>query len=324
VDKVYITRAPEEFSQYGIRIGGPIIKNKLFFFLNYESEKQPKTINSRIASSLTAPYGSSTNIVRPSADSLNYISNYLRDNYGYITGPFDNYTPDIERKKVMARIDWNISNHHRLNIRYSQVEGGEPNPPSTSVGGAGTVAGSTETRTGINALWFKNSNYFQGANFYSFAAELNSTFGKFANTIRGTYTYQNDSRQSESQVFPFVDIMSTGNGSNTQAGSGVGSVYTSFGYEPFSFGNLRKVKMYSFVDNLSWRSGKHNWTLGAQFDESQTINGFQRFATSYYRFASWADFASALNPNPALRKLPTDFAITYSLSKGFAPAFSAF
>lgn len=324
VDKVYITRAPEEFSQTGVRIGGPIIKNKLFFFLNYETEKSPKVINSRIASSPSAPYGSSTNIVRPTADSLNYISNYLLTNYGYFTGPFDNYTPDIERKKIMGRIDWNISNKHRLNFRYSQVEGGEPNPPSTSVGGAGTVAGTTDSRQGINALWFKNANYFQGANFYSFAAELNSNFGKVSNTFRGTYTYQNDSRQSESQVFPFVDIMSTGSGSNVQANSGVGSVYTSFGYEPFSFGNLRKVKMYSFVDNVSWRSGKHSWTLGGQFDESQTINGFQRFATSYYRFASWADFASALNPNPALRRLPTDFAITYSLSKGFAPAFSAF
>lgn len=324
VDKVYFTRNPETFSQYGIRIGGPIIKNKLFFFMNYETEKQPKTINTRFASTASAAYGSSSNIVRPTADSLKYISNYLLNTYNYFTGPYDNYTPDISRKKVMARIDWNINNHNRLNVRYSQVEGGEPNPPSTSVGGAGTVAGSTDTRNGINALWYKNANYFQGANFYSFSAELNSNYGKLSNTLRGTYTYQNDSRTTESQIFPFVDIMSTGSGSNIQSGSGVGSVYTSFGYEPFSFGNLRKVKMYSFVDNLSWKVNKHSWTVGGQYDESQTINGFQRFATSYYRFATWQDFESAMNPNPLLRKLPTDFAITYSLSKNFAPAFSAF
>jgi hypothetical protein len=324
VEKTYFVRPPEEFKQYGVRFGGPIIKNKLFFFLNYESEKQPKSIQTRFAATPANPYGSTTNIVRPTADSLNYISNYLLTNYGYVTGPYDNYTPNIERKKIMGRIDWNISNKHRFNIRYSQVEGGEPNPPSTSVGGAGTVAGATGTRNDITALWFKNSNYFQGANFYSLAAELNSQMGKFANTFRATYTYQNDSRNTDSQIFPFVDIMSSGNGVATQAGSGVGVPYTSFGYEPFSFGNLRKVKMYSFVDNLSWRTNKHSWTVGAQYDESQTINGFQRFATSYYRFATWADFASALNPNPALRKLPTDFAITYSLSKNFAPAFSAF
>ncbi len=324
VGKVDFVRAPEEFRQYGARFGGPIIKNKLFFFVNYETEKQPRSIQSRRASTPGAPYGSSTNIVRPSADSLNYISNYLLTNYGYITGPFDNYVPNIERKKIMGRIDWNISNKHRFNVRYSQVEGGDPNPPSTSVGGAGTVAGASGTRSDITALWFKNSNYFQGANFYSLSSELNSTLGKFANTIRFTYTYQNDSRSTESQVFPLVDIMSSGNNVNVQAGSGVGVPYTTFGYEPFSFGNLRKVKMYSIVDNLSWRTNKHNWTVGFQYDQSQTINGFQRFATSYYRFATWADFESALNPNPLLRKLPTDFALTYSLSKNFAPAFSAF
>lgn len=324
VEKTYFVRAPEEFKQKGVRFGGPIIKNKLFFFLSYESDQQPKTINTRVASTPAGPYGSSSNIVRPSADSLNFISNYLLTNYGYVTGKFDNYTPNIERKKVTARIDWNISNKHRMNLRYSQVEGGEPFSPSTSVGGAGTVAGTSDTRTAITALWFENSNYFQGANFYSFSGELNSNFGKFSNQLRGTYTYQDDSRTSNSQVFPFVDIQSNSGGSAVQPITGIGSVYTSFGYEPFSFGNLRKVKMYSFVDNITWKTNKHSWLAGFQFDESQTINGFQRFATSYYRFASWADFASALNPNPLLRKLPTDFAITYSLSKNFAPAFSAF
>lgn len=324
VENTYFDRPPEEFNQKGVRIGGPIIKNKLFFFINYETEKQPKSIQPNFAATAAAPYGSNPNIKRPTADSLNYISNYLLNNYGYVTGPFDNYTPDIERKKIMARIDWNVNSKHRLNLRYSQVEGGEPNTPSTSVGGLGTVAGSTATRTAGTALHFRNSNYFQGANFYSFSGELNSTFGKFSNTVRATYTYQNDSRESDSQVFPFVDIMSTGSGVVPQSGSGVGAVYTSFGYEPFSFGNLRQVKMYSLVDNLSWKTNKHTWTVGFQYDENRTINGFQRFATSYYRFATWADFESSLNPNPALRALPTDYALTYSLSKNFAPAFSSF
>jgi hypothetical protein len=61
-------------------------------------------------------------------------------------------------------------------------------------------------------LWFKNSNYYQEANFYSFAAELNSAFGngKFFNTLRGTFTHQNDPRSSDSETFPFVDILEGG------------------------------------------------------------------------------------------------------------------
>jgi len=309
VGNTSFTRPAEEFKQVGFRVGGPIIKNKLFFFFNYEKETQPKTIQTTIASSASAAYGSAPNIARPSADSLRLISAYLKDTYGYVTGPWDNYTPNIERTKIMMRLDWNINSKHRFNIRYSQVEGGEPNGPSSSTTGAGFTYSTGLGRTNNNSLWFKNSNYFQGANLYSLAAELNSNMGKLSNTLRGTYTYQNDSRETDSQIFPFVDILST-------SGVTASSPYTSFGYEPFSYGNLRKVKTYSVIDNLSWTTGKHGFTVGGQFDMSETINGFQRFATSYYVFNTWSDFVNGRDPR--------DFALTYSLSKNFAPAFSSF
>ena len=308
VEEAKFLRPTEEYTMYGFRMGGPIIKNKLFFFINYETEDQPKSIQNFFAATAAAPYGSAANIVRPTADSLDYISKFLFDNYGYVTGPYQGYVPSITRTKYLARIDWNINNKNRMNIRYSQVEGGEPFTPSTSV--SGSNVNYTSTRTASTALWFKNSNYFQGANLYSLAAELNSNWGKFSNTLRGTYTFQNDSRSTDSQIFPFVDILSNTGGVTGPA------PYTSFGYEPFSFGNLRQVKTYSVINNLTWTTGKHNWTLGGQFDLSKTINGFQRFATSYYVFNSWADFANGNKPR--------DLAITYSLSKNFAPAFSSF
>ena len=154
-------------------------------------------------------------------------------------------------------------------------------------------------------MWFKNSNYFQGTDFTSFAAELGSRFGKkFSNVFRGTYTYQNEARSSTSSLFPFVDILS----GNTP--------FTSFGYEPFTLGNLRKVKMYSFVDNLSWTQNKHSWTVGIQADFSKTINGFQRFAADFYIFDSWNEFITT--------KRPIAFAQTFSFNPGFAQAFPSF
>ena len=303
VGSTTFTRTPFSFKLYGGRIGGPIIKNKLFFFFNYETENQPKFVQTRFAATASAPFGSASNIARPTADSLNIISDYLLKTYGYATGAFDNYNTEIKRTKYLGRIDWNINSHHRLMARYSQVEGGEPNPPSTSTSGS-NLTGVTGTRTDINAMWFQNSNYFQGANFYSFATELSSRFGKISNILRGTYTYQNDSRSSTSTPFPFVDILS---GTST---------YTSFGYEPFSWGNLRKVKMYSFVDNITWSKDKHTVTGGIQYDWSQTINGFQRFGTSYYVFNSWNDFVSGAKPY--------NFAQTFSFLPGFAQAFPSF
>ena len=305
VNKTIFTKPTFEFKQYGGRFGGPIIKNKLFFFVNYEKDNQPKQIQSRFAATPTLPYNpQNPNVARPTAQELNDISSYLKTTYDYDTGPYDNYSTEIIREKFVARIDWNINSKHKFNMRYSQVEGGEPNPPSTSTTGTGNSFATGVGRTDVNALWFSNSQYLQGANFYSFAAELNSKFGKLSNTLRGTYTYQNDSRETPSQNFPFVDILKDG------------TPFTSFGYELFSYGNLRKVKMYSFVDNLNWRTGIHNWTVGGQVDWSETINGFQRFGLGYFRFNSWDDFKNGVKP--------TDYALTYSLEKGFAQAFPTF
>ncbi len=303
VGKNTVVRPAEEFDQWGFRLGGPIIKNKLFFFFSYETEKQPTVIQNRVAATPSAAFGSAPNISRPTAAELDLISDYLFNTYGYVTGPYQGYSTEINRKKYMGRLDWNISDKHKLNIRYSQVEGGEP------VGLNGSRSPFAQYATGQGRLdntahWFKNSNYFQGANFYSLAAELNSTFGKLSNTFRATYTFQNDSRQSDSQIFPFVDILKDG------------IPFTSFGYEPFTFGNLRKVKTYSFVNNLSWTVNKHNWTVGAQVDLNETVNGFQRFGTSYYTFNSWDDFVNG--------EKPRDFGITYSLAPGFAQAFPKF
>ena len=97
--KATFIRPPFSFKQYGFRVGGPIIKNKLFFFFNYETENQPKQVQTRFAATGSAPFGSAPNISRPTADSLNIISQYLADNFGYQTGPFDNYNTEIERKK---------------------------------------------------------------------------------------------------------------------------------------------------------------------------------------------------------------------------------
>ncbi len=309
VGKETVVKQSFNFQQYGVRFGGPIIKNKLFFFGSYETEDRPTIVQTRVASTPGNPFSATnTGVARPTADSLNYIRNYLKTKYGYETGEYDNYSLKNGNTKILGRIDWNINKNNRFNVRYNQVEGGTPNTPSTSTSGlvATNYAG---TRTGQNAMWFRNSNYFQGANFYSFAAELNSTFGKrFTNTLRGTYTNQDDSRTTESTLFPFVDILSSTGGTLNP--------YTSFGYEPFSLGNLRKVKAYSFIDNFTVNLNKHLLTAGVQIDVSKTTNGFQRAAMSYYTFNSWNDFESGA--------LPSNFGITYSLSPGFAQAFPSF
>ncbi|MBC8081706.1 MAG: TonB-dependent receptor, partial [Hymenobacter sp.] len=288
--------------------GGPIIKNKLFFFANLEKEENRTPGQQRVADTDAALYdtpGSPTNISRPKAAELDQISAYLRDTYGYETGPYQGYSFKAPRTKILGRIDWNINSKHRFNVRYSQVEGKSPSFPSTSRAPFGNYTNGSGNRQNNTALFFRNAGYFGEANFYSLAAELNSTFGNNkSNTLRGTYTRQNDPRSSTSSVFPFVDILKNG------------TPFTSFGYEPFTYGNLRDVKIYSFKDDFNWVLGRHNLTLGGQVDLSTTENGFQRFGTGYYTFNSWEDFVNGRNPQ--------DFGITYSLAPNFEQAFPSF
>jgi outer membrane receptor protein involved in Fe transport len=301
--------------QFGFRLGGPIIKDKLFFFVNAEKGDETNPGQQNFASTPGALYGSASNISLPTAANLDLYSTYLQNKYGYSTGPYQGYDFVSNNTRILGRLDWNINNNNRLSVRYSQVTSKAPSFVSTS---RSPLSNFPQTRTSNYALPFSNSNYFQESNFYSLALELNSTIhSRFYNTLRGTYTHQNDPRSSNSAIFPFVDIL---DGTSTFNAAGTltkyGNPYTSFGYEPFTAGNLRDVETYSAVDFVSTTLGKHTLTAGAQFDLQNTKNGFQRFATSYYTYNSWNDFATGKNP--------LDFAITYSLLPGYEQAFPRF
>jgi hypothetical protein len=312
--------------QYGFRLGGPIVKDKLFFFVNAERNTEDVLGQQNITPTATSgpgSYGSAGNIVRPTSAQLDSYSSYLQSQYGYATGPYQGYNFQNERTQVLGRLDWNINSKNHLSVRYNQVTSKTPSFVSTSRSPLGNFPNS---RSSLFALPFANSNYATNYNFYSAAIELNSTIGtRFFNTLRGTYTHQNEPRSSNSSIFPFVDILdgsiarsvpSASNPNGTNGFASYSTPQTSFGYEPFSLGNLRDVETYSAVDFISGTFGKHTLTLGGQFDLQSTKNGFQRFASSYYTYNTWDDFANNRNP--------VDFAITYSLLPNFEQAYPRF
>ncbi|QHS57397.1 TonB-dependent receptor [Mucilaginibacter sp. 14171R-50] len=296
-----LQRQPLNDRTWGARVGGPIVKNKLFLFVNAERQTTTRPGQSRVAATAANPTGG--NVARPTDTRLNEIRDFLKSEYNYDPGVYQGYGFQFERTNLLGRLDWNISDNHKFNVRYSQVESRDPNfvngtsaAPSSFTSGAG--------RTDVNSLNFNSANYYQEANFYSLSAEWNGTFGRFSNTLRASRTRQNDPRTTDGPLFPFVDILEGG------------QPYTSFGTELFSYGNLRDVSTYSFVDNLKWTAGKHNFTVGFQADFSTTKNGFQRYGTSYYRYNSVDDFLNKANP--------ATYALTYSLAPGYAQSFPSF
>jgi len=302
---------------YGFSLGGPIIKNKLFFFVNGEFKKTTAPGTARTASTPQLPYGvagTPSTVARPTASFLDGVKSFLMSNYGYDPGEYQGYKFISNNDKLFARLDWNISKNHRFNVRYNQVESKSPAFLSSSTTGSGvaTPYSYAANRSAITALNFSNSNYYQAANLYAGTAELNSSFGsKVSNTLRFAYAHQNDPRTTDSDPFPLVDI-SDGNVTS----SNIGSILTTFGYEPFTYGNLRDVKTYTYSDELTAILGKHNLLLGLQAEFSTTKNGFQRFGTGFYSFRSWSDFVSGARP--------AQYSVTYSLNADGSQAYPSF
>ncbi len=297
-------RNQASYSMQGFRLGGPIIKNKLFFFINGETEKNTVPGPQRVASSPTNPPDYANNIARPTVADMDMISAYLKDTYGYVTGPYQGYSQESPGKKFLARIDWNINNNNKFNVRYSYQASKSPSYPSTSTSPFSGIY--TNNRQSMDAMWYQNSGYYQQNNFSSWSGELNSTLfdGKVLNSLRGTYSYQNEPRSTTGKLFPFVDILQGG------------SPYVSFGTELFSYGNLRQVATTTFNDDVTWSWGKNNMTAGINYEHDNTKNGFMRFGSSFYVFKDWNTFVSG--------GLPNNYGVTFSNTPGYAQAFPSF
>ncbi len=306
VDNTFAPYAMLKVEQFGASFGGPIIKNKLFFFANIERMKTTEPGPAKVAATPGQPFvaGGSSFIARPRATFLDTVSNFLRNTYGYETGPYQGYSNESYNNKLFGRIDWNIAQNHKINIRYSQVESETPSSISSSTTGSNVSFSSANNRISSNALHFSNSNYFQQDNLYTGTFEYNGKIGILNHSFRASYINQNSPRRSAGSIFPLVDILD---------GS---SVLTSFGYEPFTLGNLREVKTYTLNYDANVVLGNNNLTGGVQYETSKTRNGFQRFGAGYYVFNSWNDFVSGAKPS--------NYAVTYSLNADGSQAFPSF
>ena len=111
-------REKDQKTTYGFTLGGPIIKNKLFFFANVEVEKQPQQeIKWRARTEGEQP-DENNYISRTTPSDMQKVSDFLRDKYGYDTGSATNFPADEKNLKLLGRIDWNIKNVHNLSVRY--------------------------------------------------------------------------------------------------------------------------------------------------------------------------------------------------------------
>lgn len=292
VDNQELTaRTEDRKTTYGFTLGGPIIKNKLFFFANFEKAVIPTTVT-KWRGSEDGVADVNNSISRTKLTDLETISNFVRDRYGYDTGSWTDFPADESNIKYLARIDWNITDAHHLAVRFnhtSNVAWNAPSPTSNDFGKSWNY--NTEGHFSQTSMGYANTFYKAEKNATTFSANLNSRFSqKFNNELLVTYSDVDDPiRDSNSAAFPWVQILSPN-------ANGELRPYISLGYELFTWKNSVKNKTTTITDNATFYLGAHKVMAGLSFEHQYALNSYNRNGTGAYLYNSMDDFMNGAAP----------------------------
>ena len=288
-------RGKNSNTTYGFTLGGPIVKNKLFFFANAEYSKVPTVVN-RWRASEDGVADPSNYISRTTIADMQRVREFLINKYGYDPGSYTNYPADEDNLKLLGRIDWNINNNHHLAVRYNYTKNTAWNPTNGNASDTGYRLRGMD-RFSQYSMAFSNSLYSQNNSVSTVSADLNSRFGNnISNQLLFTYTNIDEKRGSNSDLFPFVDIM--GGYSVADDGTVTQSLtpYMSFGYELFSYNNRVQNKILTANDNFTYYLGTHKLMAGLRYEYQMANNSYMRNGTGYYRYRSLDDFLNGAAP----------------------------
>ena len=271
---------------YGFTLGGPIIKNKLFFFVNAEYSKVPTVVN-RWRGSEDGVADPNNYVSRTKLEDLKTVSEFVKEKYGYDTGSWTNYPADESNMKLLARIDWNINDNHKLALRYNYTLNRAWNNTNSSSMDGGTR--SAYGRISQYSLAYANSLYSMDNIVSTVSLDLNSRFSdNLSNQFLATFSKLDDVRGTNSADMPFIDIRNDD-----------GSVvlpYISLGYELFTWNNAVHNTHISIKDDLTYYAGDHKLTAGVNYEYQMADNSYMRNGTGYYRYYSMDDFLKGAAP----------------------------
>ena len=282
---------PNKFSDqiYGMRIGAPIIKNKLFIFANYEGSR---SVSPATTWTSKGSPNQSAQISNPTYVEMSTLSNYLQNTFGYATGPWENYDNQAKSDKFLIKLDYNLNDNNKFSLRYIWHNSTADNniSPSRSLGN-----GNRTTRQ--ESMSFQNSGYKIQDNTRSIVAEWNSKLSNTwdLNLIVG-YDKQIEGRY-DSTIFPTVDIK----------GTGLSSTYISFGTDPFTPSNRLDYDNLHGTLNITKRLNKHTLLVGTNYEKFQSNNSFFSGSHGVYVFNSLADFYTAAGQSATSNGAPSTF-----------------
>ncbi|MER2996451.1 TonB-dependent receptor [Pontibacter populi] len=237
--------------QYGVRIGGPLIPDKLFFFTNYDATRITEPVR-------FAPGSAESQIPLSAAQDL---AAFVSETYDYDVGSFGGFDRDTESDKLFARLDWNVTDNHSLTLRHNYIDAFQISFSRSRA----------EARYGNNAYQFNSKTN-------STVAELNSRISNsFSNNLIVGYSRIRENRDTFGRLFPQVTIFDP-----------VGTLV--FGSERSSTANELDQDIFEFTDNFTYLLGKHNFTIGTHNEFFKFRNLFINNLNGRWDFNSIEDF----------------------------------
>ncbi len=281
----------------GFRLGGPIIKNKLFFFINGEFQRRTQPAHAFVTQGSTIG-GTPTRVLKADIDK---VSSLWSSKFGYDLGAYEGYDDETVSDKFLARLDYNLNDNNKVTVRYTFHNSQD------YVNISGSTAAGFGNRITTNSLSFKNSGYLIQDNTRSFVAELNSTFnGKAANNFIIGYDKQNEDRAYAGAFMPLVDILNAG------------ATYIAAGMDPFTPSNKLNYGTFHITDNYTLFKGKNTFTFGANYENYKSNNLFFPASNGVWVYNNLADFEKAINGDKTV--VARQFQLRYSaLSGGIEP-----
>ena len=280
---------------YGFTLGGPIVKDKLFFFANYERVKETYPSSNNIGST-------ESNLDVKEVDQIvNKISQLTG---GYNAGGYGPQDIDTYSNKILTRLDWNINEQNKFTVRYSFLDGRK-----------------MVFSNSVSSAKLNDNGYFMNNKTHSLVSELNTQFTpSWSNEFRFGWTNVRDYRDPIGQPLPNITINNLiNNGDPTKKSS------LELGTERNSAANALDQDIFTLEDNLIWNKGNHTITLGTHNEFFHMKNLYITNIYGSYVYNSLDDFLTVGTANEVL---PNSYEYSYSNEKitgtdRWAPVFGA-
>ncbi len=262
----YFSFLPYKEDTKGFTLGGPILQDKLFFFASYEELKSGR------AQPEFGPVGSNLSTVAISQSAIDSLKSISKTKYGMDVG--DTAGPTVlNAKDYLLKLDWNISDQHRANVRFARTEQLDTNN--------GSFGGYSATGLQLTSAWWDQQKKID-TTVAQWFADWTPTFSTEVKVSNRDY----NSVPLNYANLPAMSLQFTGPApAGSPAGVNTGSRFLNFGTDQNRHFNVLDTKTFDGYVGATWALNDHELKFGSDLSNNRVYNAFFQNTKGNYTFS---------------------------------------